>query len=818
MGDVGRWTVWTFCAPKRSWAHRFGKYVAGATLAIWASIAGASVVFDGANDWATAALTTQRQDPFTILVKVKVPTTPASLEKVVGIAASPSSDINQYSVNVTSTVGQWHCAMQDFDAITSNTSVTHTGSHGNVWVSVICEVLATDTGRTMTVETTTNGGTVDRIVANTLDSIRIGASFDDGADFEGNIAEVVMLNRLPTEAEKTSYVANECTANIFNDEIVYYSLKQGDANALNNMGSDATGDLTLVGNAALAAAHPTMGSCGGGGGGTATVVVEDNTPDTTLSTNISGSFTPAANSTVVIGVCMTGTADAATTATSSVGGQTYSRYATYVWGSGHQFVLFIADQAATNVAQTATITAPTDDWTGTNIMIASIEALGAYGSAAVEQAAPEDGFSAAATPDITFGSAVATGNPTVLFACNLSNPAGITPPTNWTEGGDIGYTSVDAGGEWAYRDSGFTGTGVSWGSTSATNGEAYGFEFDASGGGGGTPSFDTVMSCSQFNTLTMRCTYNANADADRIHTCVMWRDRTAPANGAAVEAGTNCIGTATELTTGADDTIDISMSDPPQYVDVYGVLEVDDNTYTAVDTELNETLTPPDGFQYVDRSGTASTGDAFFGASPAIADGDTMMVSLKSDCFTHGLAPVTGHAVTINVDGSYEIIVGGETVRQIIHRRFADYSANAWSDPEPVPLANNNQAGTYVCDDIEDLIFEKDADVNYPLDSCWNDPEADSQTHAVTNMPPGGSLSASELIIGAFTTYGNYNTVDFTVYDAYNASNTADVTIYVGLILPDIDAWLLDELLWKERSIFADEDSFFNQAMGRHGS
>jgi hypothetical protein len=85
-------------------------------------------------------------------------------------------------------------------------------------------------------------------------------------------------------------------------------------------------------------------------------------------------------------------------------------------------------------------------------------------------------------------------------------------------------------------------------------------------------------------------------------------------------------------------------------------------------------------------------------------------------------------------------------------------------------------------------------------------------------MPPGGSLSASELIIGAFTTYGNYNTVDFTVYDAYNASNTADVTIYVGLILPDIDAWLLDELLWKERSIFADEDSFFNQAMGRHGS
>jgi hypothetical protein len=44
----------------------------------------------------------------------------------------------------------------------------------------------------------------------------------------------------------------------------------------------------------------------------------------------------------------------------------------------------------------------------------------------------------------------------------------MTPPTSWTEDSDNGYSTPTAGQESVSRVSGFTGTTVTWGGTSAT--------------------------------------------------------------------------------------------------------------------------------------------------------------------------------------------------------------------------------------------------------------------------------------------------------------------------------------------------------------
>jgi len=119
------------------------------------------------------------------------------------------------------------------------------------------------------------------------------------------------------------------------------------------------------------------------------------------------------------------------------------------------------------------------------------------------------------------------------------------------------------------------------------------------------------------------------------------------------------------------------------------------------------------------------------------------------------------------------------------------------------------------CDELEDLLFAKDEDLDYSLDDCWNDPEADSMIHSVDNMPSGGAVTGSENITGAFDTYGYFETPVFNVTDQYNAVEDATVTIVVGVVLPPITMWLEMESNWERENIFAANESFFRQAVGQ---
>ncbi len=200
-----------------------------------------------------------------------------------------------------------------------------------------------------------------------------------------------------------------------------------------------------------------------------------------LSVYTTGSFTPAANDLLFVFFKVTGTAQAPTVTTST------SIAFTQVAASGTVEYAFVANSLATNVSMTVSVDVTGAAGTGIALSVLRVSGMTNTGSAAVVQFDIDTGL-AAATPTVTFASSVTTSNPTVVALNNSTNPAGMTAPTNWTERHDIGFNTPATGLETASRDSGFTGTGVTWGSNSASAWTAIGVELDASAPAGGAPS------------------------------------------------------------------------------------------------------------------------------------------------------------------------------------------------------------------------------------------------------------------------------------------------------------------------------------------
>jgi hypothetical protein len=190
------------------------------------------------------------------------------------------------------------------------------------------------------------------------------------------------------------------------------------------------------------------------------------TPDTATTPNTSGAFTPAAGDTLVVLFSASAVVnETAPTCTSSVAGQTFTRVTFGFYSTSFLISAFISDQPATAVSQTVTCDTPNDQGTGTIIGVYRVSGMTRRGILSVRQFKTNFG-AAAVTPSATFDTAALTGNVTLGMFANLTNPAGITFPPNWTESGDVGYASPDHGGEVIFRDSGFTGTLVQWGSNS----------------------------------------------------------------------------------------------------------------------------------------------------------------------------------------------------------------------------------------------------------------------------------------------------------------------------------------------------------------
>lgn len=192
------------------------------------------------------------------------------------------------------------------------------------------------------------------------------------------------------------------------------------------------------------------------------------TADTGASPNTSGAFTPSANDLLVVFVVASDTTDAAGTLSSSVGGQSFAFIlkATYAT-SAHAIYCFVANALSTAVSQTVTWTESSVASTGTVIFVCRVSGMTRKGTAAVRQTAKQDN-QGVGTPAPAFSVAALTGNPCLGVMANTTASLTMTPPTGWTEpaGGETSYTVPSIGSEYVFRDSGFTGTTVTWGSSS----------------------------------------------------------------------------------------------------------------------------------------------------------------------------------------------------------------------------------------------------------------------------------------------------------------------------------------------------------------
>lgn len=184
------------------------------------------------------------------------------------------------------------------------------------------------------------------------------------------------------------------------------------------------------------------------------------------STYASGSFTPTAGDVLVSFAVITGSAiNCKMTDSLGVG---FGLAAQALKASSvDSLFLFVANKKATATSMTVTLDCTGDAGTGAVIFVAGVAGLTRFGPAAIRQSKVLSNQSTA-TPAPAFTSSVLTANPTIGFIASATNPAGITEPTGWTEGGDTGYATPTTGAEYVFRNSGFSSTTVTWGSTSSS--------------------------------------------------------------------------------------------------------------------------------------------------------------------------------------------------------------------------------------------------------------------------------------------------------------------------------------------------------------
>lgn len=198
----------------------------------------------------------------------------------------------------------------------------------------------------------------------------------------------------------------------------------------------------------------------------------------------STSATPTGNALLLVFAMITASDDPAPACTGSANGMTFTLVASQAKPTnvGDKVYCFVSDQLtpASPVAMTATVSLPSDPATGGVVSIEQVTGMTLTGLSAIRQFDVSNG-GAGTTPDVVFPSAVDTNNPTVIGHIDTSG-TGTTPPTGWTEAYDVTFINPTTGASVVYRDSGFSGTTVTWGSTSTQHAQV-GVELDASAGG-----------------------------------------------------------------------------------------------------------------------------------------------------------------------------------------------------------------------------------------------------------------------------------------------------------------------------------------------
>ena len=238
---------------------------------------------------------------------------------------------------------------------------------------------------------------------------------------------------------------------------------------------------------------------------TVTLAVAPNA-DTSNTPNTSSAFSPATGDLLVVFVTKEASALSSPMASADLTSSVAPTDFTLIRNEGHQsgaahMGVFVANALTTNTtSRTVTIASGTDPGAGTIITVLRIAGMTKVGAAAVRSQGGQTN-QAAGTPAPAFGQAALTTNLCVGAIYNATNPAGMTQPASWSEAADVGYTTGQVSGcETAYRNSGETGTTITWGSASASIFASLILELDTSsstiveadGSSSGTGSADSL--------------------------------------------------------------------------------------------------------------------------------------------------------------------------------------------------------------------------------------------------------------------------------------------------------------------------------------
>lgn len=208
------------------------------------------------------------------------------------------------------------------------------------------------------------------------------------------------------------------------------------------------------------------------------------TPDTGNTPNPSGAFTPALDDLLIVFVTKEGSvAMDGADLTSSIGGFTFTLVRTELYAASSAiFGVFVSDNLVTSAtSQTVTIGSGTDNGLGSIISVYSVSGMTRSGAVAIRQQGGQSNGTTGTTPAPAFAGAALTTNCCIGAVANSTNPATLTAPASWSESQDVGYSTGAVNGmETAFRNSGETGTTITWGGTSPSAFASLIIELDAS--------------------------------------------------------------------------------------------------------------------------------------------------------------------------------------------------------------------------------------------------------------------------------------------------------------------------------------------------
>lgn len=183
-------------------------------------------------------------------------------------------------------------------------------------------------------------------------------------------------------------------------------------------------------------------------------------------TDPSVAITPANGDLLFVFCTANGNTNAAPTCSDGNTGGTYSLLFTALKNSSTDIIsCFVRNAVVPNTTST-TVTVAIGAHTATEIVVVAVSGATAAGTAAVVQTATQANQAAATTPAPVFAATTALQNLCLGIIGNGTNPAGTTTPSGWTRQQNVGQTAC--GLSVHTRDSGFNGTTVTFGGTSAS--------------------------------------------------------------------------------------------------------------------------------------------------------------------------------------------------------------------------------------------------------------------------------------------------------------------------------------------------------------